>query len=307
MTKAKDFYSKSVTEAIRQACADFATSQEKLDIEVLETGSAGIFGLCKKRAHIRVSRKKSTSAEEQELVKPVTETKAKPKANDRKEHVEPEKTSSEPVAEEVDTSAEETVSEKVVQPSVKTEEKPVKVPAEKEVAELPSDEALASIKSNLEQILILMGFESQVSVQFDGTAVQCHISGDHEESIVGSDGRILDNMQYLIRKIASRSLPDKTMIDLDAGNFREQRVVELKEKAVELANLVKKDGKTQAIPALNPSERRVVHVTLQDDKGVRSRSVGDGIFKKVLIFKPGKGRKSGPRRRGRQGGGSANN
>lgn len=300
MTKAKDFYSNSVTEAIRQACADFATSQEKLDIEVLETGSAGIFGLCKKRAHIRVNRKKSTSTEAQESSKPVAETKAKPKAKDRKEYVEPEKVSPE-------ATPEKKVDEKVEKPSSKVKEKTVETPVEKEVVESPSDEALDDIKSDLEQILILMGFASQVSVQFDGSAVQCHISGDHEESVVGSDGRTLDNLQYLLRKIASRSLPDKTMIDLDAGDFRARRVVELEEKAVELASLVKKEGKTQAIPALNPSERRVVHVALQDDKGVRSRSVGDGIFKKVLIFKPGKGRKSSPRRRGRQGGGSSKN
>ena len=68
---------------------------------------------------------------------------------------------------------------------------------------------------------------------------------------------------------------------------------------------MKVDGKTQAIPALNPSERRVVHVMLQDDKSIRSRSVGDGLFKKVLIYKPGsKVKKTGGRRRGRQGGNS---
>ncbi len=144
-------------------------------------------------------------------------------------------------------------------------------------------------------------------MKFDDGAVQCHISGEHEDDVIGHDGRTLDNLQYLIRKIASRSLPDKTMIDLDVGDFRERRTEELKEKAVELADLVKKDGKTQAIPALNPSERRVVHVTLQDDKSIRSRSVGDGIFKKVLIFKPGKGRKPGSRRRGKQSGGSSSN
>ena len=61
---------------------------------------------------------------------------------------------------------------------------------------------------------------------------------------------------------------------------------------------------TQAIPALNPSERRVVHMLLQDDKEVRSRSVGEGLFKKVLIYKPGK-KKPFPRKggKGQQSGG----
>ena len=58
MAKGKDFYGKEVTTVIEQACREFGVSQEELDIEVLETGSAGIFGLCKKKAHIRAQKKK---------------------------------------------------------------------------------------------------------------------------------------------------------------------------------------------------------------------------------------------------------
>jgi len=66
MAQMKDFYSKTVAEAIRQACAAFAVSQENLEIEVLETGSAGIFGLCRKRAHIRVGLKKDPDLQQPE-------------------------------------------------------------------------------------------------------------------------------------------------------------------------------------------------------------------------------------------------
>ena len=73
---------------------------------------------------------------------------------------------------------------------------------------------------------------------------------------------------------------------------------ELKQLGLELAAEVKKSGKTRSISSLNPSERRVVHVALQDDKEVRSRSVGEGLFKKVLIYSPGsKGKKASSKRR----------
>jgi spoIIIJ-associated protein len=81
------------------------------------------------------------------------------------------------------------------------------------------------------------------------------------------------------------------------GDYREKRLEELKVKAVELAALVKEDGKTQVLPALNPSERRTIHMILQEDKEIRSRSVGDGLFKKILIYKPGKGGRPGGRKR----------
>jgi len=295
MSKAKDYYSKSVPEAIRKACDDFATSQEKLDIEVLETGSMGIFGLCKKRAHIRVNLKKNEAPE------------VHPKPASRKgKKKQPVKAEEDFIIEEACGTAEEKNKEKEKAEEIRHGEKAENSPLKPEQTGSPSTEVLASIQGDLEQILALMGFVSEVVVRLENDSVQCNIKSDQfKENIIGQEGRTLDSLQYLIRKMVSSKLPDRMTVDLDIGNFREQREQELQKLAQEIASQVKETGKTQAIPALNPSERRVVHVTLQDDKKIRSRSVGDGIFKKVLIFKPGsKGRKSGGKRKGRQGGGS---
>lgn len=302
MEKAKDFYSKDVAEAIRQACAEFATSQEYLDIEVVETGSAGIFGLCRKRAHIRVTLKQSSDS-----LKKARKPKARPPvvaSADQKEAEVPVESVEQKLAPEQKGARKGR--EKVSRPPKEKKSEKVRTPPEElEPVVPPSEEVLASVKSDLDHILELMGFSSDTIVTFEGTSIQCQINGAHDESIVGPDGRILDSLQYLLRKMSSRELPDRMMIDLNAGDFRERREEELKTIAVELAEKVKADGKTQAIPALNPSERRVVHVALQDDKSIRSRSVGDGLFKKVLIYKPGsKTKKTGGRGRGRQGGGS---
>ncbi|GAB4337508.1 MAG: hypothetical protein Kow0089_08810 [Desulfobulbaceae bacterium] len=300
MEKAKDFYSKTVADAIRQACAEFATSQEKLDIEVVETGSAGIFGLCRKRAHIRVTPKKPAVSME--------EISRKAKADqERKEQVPAEKQRSEERA-RPDRPAEseeenERRGKKPVGKTAKIEAAAPEKGKEAPPVEPPGDEILASVRADLDEVLQLMGFPSTVVVSFEGGSIQCRISGEFEDAVIGEDGRTLDSLQYLLRKMAGRVLSDRVMIDLDAGNFRERRKEELRSLAMELAEQVKEDGKTRSIPAMNPSERRVVHVTLQDDKGIRSRSVGEGLFKKVLIYRPGsKAKKGGGRRRGRQGG-----
>ena len=108
----------------------------------------------------------------------------------------------------------------------------------------------------------------------------------------------------MLRKIVARNVTEQLRLNLNVGDYREKRLEELKIKAGELAVMVKEDGKTQVLPALNPSERRTIHMTLQEDKEIRSRSVGDGLFKKILIYKPGKGGRSGSRKgsnsRGRQ-------
>jgi spoIIIJ-associated protein len=135
-------------------------------------------------------------------------------------------------------------------------------------------------------------------VELDNQTVVCKISGEHQDALTGQEGRTLDSLQYLLRKMTTRLLPDRTKLALEVGDYRERRIEELKKRVLELAAQVREDGMTQAIPALNPSERRAVHMLLQDDKEVRSRSVGEGLFKKVLIYKPGK-KKPFPRKGGK--------
>lgn len=323
MSKGKDFYGKDIAEVIEQACKAFAVPREDLDIEVLETGSAGIFGLCKKKAHIRVQRRAvslhaeidevaTNSAHAVEDLSPLTENGLSASTQQPSQPVQDAETvdnevepvaqvpASPPVSEvgpELLTQCEGNGYEQEVEPDEFDEE---------DVVEPPTAENLTAIQADLHRMLALMGLPSEVQVVFEDNTVQCNITGPYEEQIVGPEGRTLDSLQYLLRKMVARHLADRIMLALNAGDFRERRTEELKIKAVELAAQVKADGKTQAIPALNPSERRVVHMVLQDDKGIRSRSVGEGLFKKVLIYKPGKGRRSVPKkRRGGQGGRSS--
>jgi spoIIIJ-associated protein len=315
MAKGKDFYGKDIAEVIEQACKALGASREEMDIEVLETGSAGIFGLCKKKAHIRVQRKTVAPHEEVDVPPPPVDPVEKTAPVEVKAPVE----LTLPVEEAIQVATEPEIVPKDATSSIsasaegtrngkkerdgggqsyETEEVDEEIPLEP-----PSVESLDAIQADLDRLLTLMGLPSEVQVVFEENTVQCNITGPHEAHIVGPEGRTLDSLQYLLRKMVARHLPERIMLALNAGDFRERRTEELKVRAVELAAQVKVDGKTQAIPALNPSERRVVHMVLQDDKGVRSRSVGEGLFKKVLIYKSGKSRRPvSKKRRGGQGG-----
>lgn len=315
MAKGKDFYGKDITEVIEQACKALGVSREEMDIEILETGSAGIFGLCKKKAHIRVQRKTVAPHEEvdissppADLVEKTTPVEAKASAELTLPVEEAGQVATEPEIGPKDATASTPASVEGTGKGKREHDEEVQSheaeEAEEEIPlEPPSAESLDAIQADLDRLLTLMGLPSEVQVVFEENTVQCNITGPHEAHIVGPEGRTLDSLQYLLRKMVARHLPDRIMLALNAGDFRERRTEELKVRAVELAAQVKIDGKTQAIPALNPSERRVVHMVLQDDKGVRSRSVGEGLFKKVLIYKSGKGRRPvSKKRRGGQGG-----
>lgn len=157
---------------------------------------------------------------------------------------------------------------------------------------------MADIDQDLSRLLLLMGLPARLDLRREGGKIVVLISGDNAEEIIGPDGQTLDNLQYLLRKMISKKHSEKVTISLDAGNYREGRSKDLEELARQLAREVRDSGKTRSIPALNPAERRIVHLALQEDSTIRSRSVGEGLFKKILIYPPGKGRKK-PGRNGK--------
>lgn len=286
----KDFYGKEVAVAIKNACDSLRVPQEKLEIEVIETGTTGIFGLIRKKAHIRVAVK----PEVDEISAEVFEVDAflQPEAEEAVDEPLPEQ---EVVADSAPPEEEEVVEAKQAQTEESAEKHPK--PSKKATDAEVSQESLDTVKTELLQLVELMGFPSTLEVETTGLSVACTLRGEFEENLTGVDGKVLDSLQYILRKIVSRKVPERLRISINVGDFREKRLDDLKVKAVELASLVKEDGKTQVLPALNPSERRVIHMILQEDKDIRSRSVGDGLFKKILIYKPGKGNRSGGRKR----------
>jgi spoIIIJ-associated protein len=292
----KDFYGKEVAAAIKDACDTLRVPQEKLEIEVVATGTSGIFGLIRKKAHIRVSIKPDIEEAVADVFEVDTLVAPEPiieKQVERKpEPVVPVKEKN-----RVKAAHEEITVVETDQDSAEEEDDEDDEQTDREAGTEVSPESLEIVKTELLQLVELMGFPSTLEIETEGPSVACTLRGEFEEDLTGTDGKVLDSLQYLLRKIVSRKVPERLRISINVGDFREKRLEELKVKAVELAAQVKEDGKTQVLPALNPSERRVIHMILQEDKDIRSRSVGDGLFKKILIYKPGKGNRPGGRKR----------
>jgi spoIIIJ-associated protein len=305
MSEYFDFYEKDAPAAIAKACQELNVGQEQMRIEVLETGTTGIFGLCRKKAHIRVWLKKDEGLSELPNDKHEGRVRKKGEKNSSNKDNKQSKTKvgkdSEAADEKVTDSLPEKEKKKPGQDQATDEEAKIESTEQREEnREEPvevSPETLDAVKVNLEKVCELMEYPATATVALKNNSLECHLSGEYENELIGQEGRVLDAIQYLVRKMISLQLPEQVVLNLDAGNFRQRRLEELKEQAIALADKVRENGKTLAIPALNPSERRMIHMLLQDDKSIRSRSVGDGLFKKVLIYKPGKGRKSSSRKR----------
>lgn len=274
MSQKIEYRGSDVTEAINTACRELGVGQDALQIEVVAAGSAGIFGLIgRKKAVIAVTLKTSgRQAKPAERAGEDGAKPARPRRNERRDEKKDEKRGER-----------------------KSEGRKSEPPAPRRLPEKPpaeiTAEILAAVKSDLEKVLELMGFTAQVSVSNEENRIVAKLEGGNEAEIIGPEGQTLDSLQYLMRKIISRRVEGKVMFSVDVGSYREVRRDDLEEMAVKLAEEVRENGRTRSIPALNPAERRIVHMKLQDDPTIRSRSVGEGQFKKILIYLPGRGKK----------------
>jgi len=148
----------------------------------------------------------------------------------------------------------------------------------------PQPEGCAPLaKEVLENILYRFGVSTAVEVTEDSECINLEIKSDGSGILIGRKGQTLDALQYLVNKIARRS-PDATkQIIIDTEGYRRRR----KETLVELAQRLGEQAKAKDIPVstspLNPFERRIIHLALQDDAELTTHSKGEGIYRSVVI------------------------
>jgi spoIIIJ-associated protein len=116
------------------------------------------------------------------------------------------------------------------------------------------------------------------------------ISGDKTGLLIGKRGQTLDALQFLVNKMVNRSGESVKRIEVDMEQYRKRREQALRNMAVRLGQKVKKKKKPITIEAMNAHDRRIVHLTLKNDRALETKSVGKGEMRKLVIHPVGGGR-----------------
>jgi spoIIIJ-associated protein len=64
----------------------------------------------------------------------------------------------------------------------------------------------------------------------------------------------------------------------------ETRKANLKHLALKMAEKAKKTGRPATINQMSAQDRRIVHLALKEDAQVRTQSMGDGYYRRLVIF-----------------------
>jgi len=148
----------------------------------------------------------------------------------------------------------------------------------------------------LQKMADLITEDAEVEAQTDKDHLTLKIFGGNAGILIGRKGQTLDAMQFLTDKIINRKSEARVRVKVDVEGYTETRKSNLRHLAVKMAEKAKKTGRPATINQMSAQDRRIVHLALKDDNRVRTQSMGDGYYRRLVIFPKKKNSFAGKKR-----------
>jgi spoIIIJ-associated protein len=252
MTLTMDLEAKNVEQAVKLACDKLEIPPEKLKYDVISYGSTGIFGFVKtKKAKIRVL---------------LNEEMAETQKNSEPRTGEAGQTNSGEINNRV---------KDVIEQAFNGDD-PEAVP-ENEKHIVAGEKVLQRIVDNISSGAV-------VTVEKSAERVLYKVKGGNSGILIGKHGQTIDAMQALVEKIVNKKNTARLRVQVDIDGYLESRKKNLIRHAESLANKCKHIRRPVTVGRMNAHDRRIVHLALKDDTSVKTRSIGDGFLRKLVIY-----------------------
>jgi spoIIIJ-associated protein len=237
----------TIEEAIENGLKELGVSRDQVEVEILDEGAKGIFGLGNRHARVRLA-----------LVgddEPVASSS------------EPQKTSSSPQKDKKTSST----------PSIASTDdlENARSIAEAIVSELleKMDVHRAELKSSI----------VQPEDPDDRVSILVEIFGEDLSILIGKQAETLNALQYITRLIVGKEVGHGINLTVDVEGYRSRREKALRLLAQRMASQAIKTGRRQMLEPMPANERRIIHLELRDNDEVSTSSVGDEPRRKVTI------------------------
>lgn len=162
--------------------------------------------------------------------------------------------------------------------------------SEVNLADLDQDKVLSLVQQTVEKLILPVIGEVKLAARIEDNRVKVAVDcGENSGLLIGREGQTLASFQYLANRIVAKEMGAPVRIQLDTGDYRERQDEKLRDLALHLADRAKNLGKPQSTRPLSSYHRRIVHLALQEDGGIQTRSKGEGPMKRVVILPRRKG------------------
>lgn len=247
----------SVDEAIEKGLAQLGLPRDQVEIEVLDAGARGLFGLGARQARVRLAVSLPKTVETPAPVKPST----------------------------VPAFAAEKKEAPVV---VEKKETPAPAPRSSLSDE---DNVLSVAGAVVNELLVKMRVRAQVKTSYmeategrNEKTVLVEIMGDDLSILIGKRSETLNALQYISSLIISKELGEWVPTMIDVQGYRSRRERQLRQLANRMAEQAVHTGRRQTLEPMPANERRIIHLELRENTSVVTESVGDDPNRKVTII-----------------------
>ena len=177
-----------------------------------------------------------------------------------------------------------------VELTLKEEEKNIKSFKEKETSIKIDENELNASKVRIDAFLneFIKNFndlEYKTNIDLENGFLKIDINGDDSKTLIGYRGEVLNSLQVILNSIANKDAKSKVRIVLNISNYREKREKSLEELADKISKTVYKTGKSITLEPMMAYERKIIHNRLQSSDKVKTYSVGEEPYRKVVITK----------------------
>ena len=249
----------SVEEAVSKGLSDLGLPEEAVEVEILDSGSRGIFGLGSRQARIRLTIK-------QQRETPVS-NRAAVALEDRAQVSE---RGSSPQTENVAVSEDDEELESSEQEN--------------------EDHALTVARETVTDLIEKMKVHARVTTRYgevensnDEKPILVEIHGNDLSILIGRKSETLNALQYISSLIVGKELERWVPLQVDVEGYRARRERILKQLARRMAEQAVSTGRRQVLEPMPANERRVIHLELHNHPDVTTESIGEEPNRKVTI------------------------
>jgi len=126
----------------------------------------------------------------------------------------------------------------------------------------------------------------KVNIDFlleEGKTIIIKLKAEEPQILIGEDGQVLKNIQYILKMILKRKIENHFYLDLDINDYKKQKIEFLKNRIYLIADKVSLTKKEKELIPMPAYERRVVHLALAEREDIITESIGEGNERRIVI------------------------
>ncbi|TMF38121.1 MAG: KH domain-containing protein [Chloroflexi bacterium] len=147
----------------------------------------------------------------------------------------------------------------------------------------PANGKAETARGLVEGLLKHMGVRALVTVRTGADPITLDISGRDLGALIGWRGETLRALQAVTNVMVGKHLAEGERVIVDVERYRQRREHTVREIAMRAARQVKMTGDAITLDAMQPFERRAIHLALEGDPDVTSSSIGEEPERRVVV------------------------